>query len=505
MKKTALMLMIIAILSKVVGFIREITLAYFYGTSGISDAYLIALTIPSVIFAFIGQGISTTYIPLYNNIMHEKDEVRAERFTNNLLSFNFLLCTLIVGLGLIFTESLVKIFASGFTGKTLELAVFFTRITLGGIYFTAAINVFSGYLQIKNNYVIPATIGFPFNFLIILAIAISSKGNLSLLAIGSVLASALQLLWLIPAVLRQGYSFRWLIDFKDIYLKRLFFLALPIIISTSVNQINVLVDRTLASQIVEGGISALNYANRLNLFVHGIVVTSITTVMYPNIAKMAAEKNREGLKKILSKAISGVNLLIIPATVGAMLFSEPIVRLLFGRGVFDEVAVALTGGVLFFYALGMLGAGLRSVLERVFYALQDTKTPMLNATLAVLLNIILNFILAYYLGIGGLALATSIASLFCTCLLFYSLRKKLGAFGLWRITGTTIKLISASLIMGLASRWVYVGLQVKWGANQALLLAMGVGVLVYFFLIYLLKVQEVEEFKVYLQKKLSSR
>ena len=115
-----------------------------------------------------------------------------------------------------------------------------------------------------------------------------------------------------------------------------------------------MVDRTLASQIVEGGISALNYANRLNLFVHGIVVTSITTVMYPNIAKMAAEKNREGLKKILSKAISGVNLLIIPATVGAMLFSEPIVRLLFGRGVFDEVAVALTGGVLF-YALGMLG------------------------------------------------------------------------------------------------------------------------------------------------------
>ena len=148
---------------------------------------------------------------------------------------------------------------------------------------------------------------------------------------------------------------------------------------------------------------------------------------------------------------------------------------------------------------------MRSVLERVFYALQDTKTPMLNATLAVLLNIILNFILAYYLGIGGLALATSIASLFCTCLLFYSLRKKLGAFGLWRITGTTIKLISASLIMGLASRWIYVSLQVKWGANQALLLAMGVGVLVYFFLIYLLKVQEVEEFKVYLQKKLSSR
>src|SRR5690606_12151384 len=159
-------------------------------------------------------------------------------------------------------------------------------------------------------------------------------------------------------------------------IKNMLFLAIPVIIGSSVNQINKLVDRTLASQISIGGISALNYANTLNLFVQGVFVVSISTVMYPLISKMASKGNMDGLKKALAQAITGINLLVIPATVGSLFFAEPIVTLLFGRGAFDEQAIAMTSTAFFFYSIGMLGYGLREVLSRAFYSMQDTRTPM---------------------------------------------------------------------------------------------------------------------------------
>ena len=194
---------------------------------------------------------------------------------------------------------------------------------------------------------------------------------------------------------------------------------------------------------------------KLNGFVQGLCVTPILTVMYPTISKMAAEDNIKGLKKTLSESISSVSLLVIPAIIGAMIFAEPVVKLLFGRGAFDNHAISMTSNALFFYSIGMLGFGLKNILSRAFYSQQDTKTPMINSAIAVFLNIILNFILSKYLGIGGLALATSISALFSTVLLFISFRKKVGSFGLKNITISIIKVLFASLIMGLVAKITY--------------------------------------------------
>jgi putative peptidoglycan lipid II flippase len=502
MKKIALMLMVLTILSKLLGFIRELTLSYFYGASNISDAYLIALTIPSVIFAFIGTGIATSYIPLYSNIIQEKGIETADRFTNNLINFVLILCTAIVFLGFLFTEPLVKIFASGFYGDTLNLATHFTRIMLFSLYFTGLAYIFRSYLQIKDNFIIPALLGFPLNVLTITAIILSSNGKLTILVIGSVLAIASQLLLLIPFMYRKGYRYHFVLDRRDEYLKKLIYLSLPIIIGVSVNQVNILIDRTLASRIVEGGISALNYANKLNDFVQGLFVISIVTVMYPLISKMAAEKNIAGLKKTLSESISGINLLVVPATVGMMIFAEPIVRMLFGRGAFDEQAVVLTSSALFFYALGIVGYGLREVLSRAFYSLQDTKTPMINATIAVGLNIILNIILSRFMGIGGLALATSISALFCTLLLFISLRKKIGHFGLKEITLSFGKIVLASILMAIVAKLANEVLLTQIGANLSLLASIGMGAIVYFGIIYFMKIKEVEEIILQIKKEI---
>lgn len=492
MKKTALLIMVITILSKVFGFAREITLSYLYGASSISDAYLISITIPSVIFGFVATGLGAGYIPMYSKIIQDDGEIDANRFTNNLINILILICTIIILAGLLFTDQIVKIFASGFEGGTFALTVQFTKISLLAIYFTGIVSIFSGYLQIKGNYIIPALIGLPLNIFVILSIILSKSTNILVLAVGYVVAVASQLLLMIPFMRKNKFKYKIIFDLKDKYIINMAYIALPIILGVSVNQINMLVDRTIASQIVVGGISALNYANRLNGFVQGIFVLSIATALYPMISKMAAENNIGGLKSSLAEAITGINLLVIPSTVVSMVFVTPIVTILFGRGAFDNQAIHMTSNALFFYSIGMVGFGLRDILSRAFYSMQDTKTPMINAAIGMILNIILNIILSKYMGIGGLALATSIAATLTTVLLFISLRKKIGPFGMKQISISFLKILFASLIMGILAKLCFDKLTAILSQNLSLFMAIGIGAVSYFVIIYFMKIEDVD-------------
>jgi len=492
MKKTAIIIMIITVISKVFGFFRELVLSYFYGASAISDAYLISLTIPAVIFSFVGTGLSTGFIPMFSQIREKHGDSEANKFTSNIINILLLISTVLVVVGLIFTEPIVKLFASGFKGQTLAMAIRFTKLSLVGIYFTGTTYIYSAYLQLNNRFLTPALIGVPYNIIIIIAIAISANQDPLFLILGSVLATASQLFILIPSIKRSEYRHIFKINFKDEHLKNLMIIALPVIIGVSVNQINTLVDRTIASGLVVGGISALNYASRLNGFVQGLIVTPVATVLYPSISKMAANDNIKGLKAAINEAINSIGILIMPITVGAMLFAEPIVKLLFGRGAFDANAITLTTSALVFYSIGMIGFGLRDILSRAFYSQQDTKTPMINGSIAVIINIVLNIILSKYIGIGGLALATSISAIFSTVLLFVNLRKKIGALGLKKTAITFAKLTFASIAMGVIAWFIYRILLIKTIEEIALIVAIIIGAAAYFGIILTLKIDEVD-------------
>lgn len=493
MKKAALLVMIITVISKIVGFVREIVLSYVFGASAITDAYLISQTIPLTIFSFISTGIATGFIPIYSKIQQNDGKHYADKFTSNLSNSLLLLATIIVAFVLAFTQPVVKMFASGFSGETLELAVSFTRITVFGVYFTAVLYIFSGYLRVYEHYLAPALIGFPMNLIVICSLFIGAKTNVFVIAFGSLLAIASQLVVLIPFLRRTSYQHQIVVNVKDKYLKEMFLIALPVIIGTSVNEINVLVDRTLASRIAVGGISALNYARLLNGFVQGLVVVSLTSVMFPIISKMAAAENIKGLKQTVNEAMASMSLLIIPATIGAMVFAEEIVALLFGRGAFTAEAITMTGNALFYYSIGMIAFGLRDVLSSAFYALQDSKTPMINATIGVVLNIALNIILSRYMGIGGLALATSISAIVAVVLLFTSLRRKIGGLGLSNLVKSFTKIGLASVIMGVIARGGYNFLTQILGQNLALVIIMGMAVLIYGILVYFMRIPEVDQ------------
>ncbi|WP_342480556.1 murein biosynthesis integral membrane protein MurJ [Paenibacillus sp. FSL L8-0340] len=489
MRKTALALIILTVLSNILGFLRDIALSYFYGTTGVSDAYLISLTIPGIIFTFIGVGLSTIFIPVYSSALNEKNQIAADRFMNNTINFLLIACSIIVVIGIAFAEESVKLFASGFKGETLRLAVEFTKISIFGIYFTGLIYILTGYLQMKNKFIITATMGLPFNIVGILFIILGHEVNIMLLSVGSVASVAIQFVCLLFFATKQGYQYKFILKKDDEYLKKMINLSLPVILGVSVNQINSLVDQMIASNLVSGGISALNYANKINISINTIFVMSVVTMLYPKISKLAAEKNFKELKKSAAETINIIIIIIVPITMGALIFSKQIITILFGRGAFDKMAIDMTSEALVFFSIGMIGFGLREVLSRVFYSMQDTKTPMINAAIGLGLNIILNIILSKFLGIGGLALATSISAIFTTALLFISLTKKIGDFGLRVMFVNFFKTFISSMIMALGAQLLFFCLSSKFSSNISLVISILSGVAIYSILIYIMKIE----------------
>lgn len=501
-KKTILVILIITLISKVLGFARELVLAYIWGTSNIVDAYLVSLTIPGVIFGFVAAGITAAFISTYNKILNDHNKDTINRFTNNLTNIVLLLTSVILVIGLIFTEELVMASASGFSQNTLRIGVELTRMILFSMYFSAILSIYSAYLHANNIFFAPAFITIILNVTNIVFIYISSIYGYIYLAVGYILSILFQVIYIFPHLKRIGYRYILVVDFKDKYIRNCIGMALPVIIGVSVNKINVLVDRTIASRITVGGIASLNYAFRVSDLIQGLFVLSIITVIYPKISLLAQQNQYKEFKRIFSGTVNSILLITLPASIGLITFSTEIVTLLYGRGAFEYKSILQTSGALNFYAIGLIGMALREVVSRGFYALEDSITPVKNAVIAVFLNIILNIILSKYMGIDGVALATSIAATFTTILLFISLRKRIGPFGMKQISISFLKILFASLVMGGLTRLSFNYLTATLSQNLSLLIVIGVGAVSYFVIIYFMKIEDVDVIVEAIKKKL---
>jgi len=494
--KAALIVMLGTVLSKVFGFLRDIVLASTYGTSIYTDAYLVALIIPSIIFGAIGSALGTAFIPVYCEIQEKKGSRGTRNFTNNALNIVVLICIVISGLGIVFADKLTCMLAPGFSGEALELATVFSRIMLPGIIFVGLNYLFTSYLQTNNNFTVPAVMGIPFNILVILSITLSAKGNVYLLAYGMLLALIAQFLFQLFYALKLGFRYEFSLDFSSDYLKKLGVFLIPIFVGVSALQFSFLIDRVFASSLVEGSISALNFAGRLNEFVFGVFTLSIAAVIYPLASKIAARGEQLKVQEQTFNAVNVVMLMLFPITVFFLVLDEPIVRFIFERGSFDNHASRLTATALFCYAPGIIGFGIRDVLLRTYYALLDTKTPMVNGLIVLALNAFLNFVFIGRMGHGGLALATSISVLLGTIVLFYKLPWDMGSPAARGIVLTAVKAAAASGVMGLLIKLLHnhinQAMMVEGFIGNLLVLLglMSLGLLVYILLAVLLKVKE---------------
>ena len=448
-------LMVATIIAKILGFGRELVLAAGYGTSIYSDAYVTAMNIPQVIFAIIGSTLATVLIPMYMEVHSEEGEKASLKFINNVFNLVILACIVLSVLGFVFTKQIVNVFAVGYEGEALQVAINFTRITILGIVFTGLSYVMTSYLQIKNDFIMPGLSSVPKNIIIIVATLLSIKHGPYLMIWGTLIGMASEFIFQLPYAIKKGYRYVPVIDIKDKYIKKMAWLIMPVLIGVAVNQVNTLVDRTLASTLPVGTVSALNYSNKLTSFVIAIFITSISSVIYPMLSQLSSENNQERFTASVIKSINCVIILVLPITVGTIVLALPIVRVLFERGAFDANGTYLTALALAMYSIGMVAYGLRDVLGKIFYSLQDTKTPMINGVIAMGVNMVMDVVFIQFWGLAGLTLATSLSSIACIMLLFRSLKKKMGYFGQDKIMKATLKSLAASLVMGVVSYYSY--------------------------------------------------
>ena len=437
----------ITLLSKCFGFLRDMVLAYFYGATNVSDAYLISLTIPEFLFNIVTQAIAVGFIPIFMEISHKENEQKANQFTNQVLSILYLSGTFVFLMIHLFPRVFILFFAKGFDEPTIALTTEFVRITAAAIFFKGTSSVLSAYCHAKGEFTRPALIGLPLDIIVILSIYLGYVFHSVVLAYGTVLAYASQLLFVGPFCLKKGFRLRFFLSLHDPYTKKMIALFLPLLLGVGANQINILVDRTLASTISTGAISALNYANKIDNIMENVIVLSIAGVMYPVYSSFAAKKDYSSLGGSLQSTLDEVLLLMLPITIGSILFARPIVALLFGHGVFDGEAIQKTSMAMIGYSLGMVGVSYRAILTRAFYSLQDVKTPVINSAISVVINIILNLILSRYFQIFGLALASSIASITCSSLMLFQLRRTL-PIHFRRLTMSFLKILVVSLFAG---------------------------------------------------------
>jgi len=315
--------------------------------------------------------------------------------------------------------------------------------------------IISIYLKSNEKFTVPSLVGIPNNMVLLIFLYFFSKSyGIAGLMVATLIAFFTQIIIQMPEFLRQGYKFTLFLDVNDKYVKKILPLAIPVLLGTAVRQINVIIDRTLASTLSTGSISALHYANRINLLILTAIVLPIVTVFFTKLSKDSSNEKNKNFSESITFANNLIILIIIPITIFILLFSPLIVTVLFERGKFVSHNTVMTSTALKYYSLGLLGFGISELFNRAFYSLHDTKTPLKCGFIAVIINIIFNFILIKYMQHNGLALATSISGIVLAILLIFSF-KKVSRFDMKNIISNLYKVIFSSAVMGIIVYMIY--------------------------------------------------
>ncbi len=447
--KSSIIVSVILALGYIVSFIKESIIAKYFGVSADVDAYTIAITIPVVLFSIVTVSIRSVIVPIYSDLLYNKTKNIADKFISNILC-----CVSIVLMGVIVVmevgaDYLTWFFAPGFDSTTHDLSTNLLRITLPSILFTVINDVLTGLLNVHKRFIAPSCSLFVLNIGIIFTI-IFLYANLGIIAaaFGYIIGGAMSMLYMI-AVSTRKYRFCFVFDFKDEFLKKTLKQTIPVVWSTSIAEINAVINRMIASFLFVGSISALSYANKINSIFISFFITAVATIVYPLYAESSAKKNIEQLSDRVNFTLSLYTMILTPIVVSVLCLRKEIVSVAFARGVFDASAVGATSSLLGCYCLGLLFMSFRETLTKVFYSMQDMKTPAKNATIGVLLNVGLNLTLPFVLGVEGLALGTSFTAMFISLRLLYLLKNKYEQIQLIFFQKNLIGIIASTAIMAI--------------------------------------------------------
>lgn len=495
--KYAGIIMLATVLSRFLGYVWKALLsAFFFGST--SDTFLRANTLPNMLYnILVGVLLSALFIPFFTRYLVKEEKEELWRLFSSLFIILFLILFVLSGLGVLLAPQLSSWLNPASDPQTSDLTVKLTQIMFPALIFLGWAGLFTALLNAFQNFTIPAFSVVAFNVTLIALIALLAKPlNIYSAAIGWTCAALGQFLFQVPSVFRLGFRFSWK-NFFHQDLKKIAILALPLLISASIDQLSPFFEARLTSYLEPGSFTALRNAGILVQLPLGIFAMSITTAIYPTLTGQLARGEMEQAKESIRWSIGASSLFILPSALGLIALSIPIIRVLFQYGEFTPLGTSLSAFALSLYAPGLFANATLMVLLRAFYAMQDTITPVLITFVGLAVQVGLYFILIGPLRVGGLALAATIAAYFNLVLMIFFLRRKIGPIKFITIFPSLLKMLVSATLMGIAcfflDRFLISFLDPQKVIPRVLeaVLVIGFGFGLYLLCLYFLKVKEV--------------
>lgn len=470
-----------AVLSRLLGYVREVLLAAKFGATTITDAYLVAQEIPGAIYSVVSASLVLAFIPVYQQVRQREGAGPAWRLVNTMLNvtvIGFALLGVLVGVG---APVLIRLMAPGFPAEVAALSTGLLRAMLPMFLVIGVTGLTAAVLNAHQRFGPPAFFALMTNVVVVGTLAVVSRPDQILwVAFAVVGGHLLGTLVQVAAMPSLEYRYQPVLDLGAPAFRRVWRLLLPLMVATSVIQVQTLTSRIFASHLAEGSISFLNYAARVSALPFSVVGLAVTTVLFPTLAEHGAAGRIEDLRQSLRSGLRTLAFLLVPMAVGCLVFAEPIVRLIFERGAFTPGDTRATAYALQFFSLGILFSGWLDLLNRAFYAVQESVTPMWVALVMMGSNLALNALLVDVMGHGGLALAGSLSLLLGDLLLMGRLRVRLGAIGGLDLLRPLLSYTVTSLLGAAAGWWLLrIGSGFAAGGvlQEALLLLIALGLI----------------------------
>ena len=484
--------------SRVLGLVRTMVISNQFGATRDYEAYLAAIRISDTMYQVLAGGaVASAFIPVFAAYLARNDMDRAWRLSSSLITIAAVIMTPISLLLMVFAPQVMALFTPGWDPESQQLAANLARILLFSPVIFAVSTFVSSVLNSFNRFFLASLAPMIYNISIILgAILLGSRMGVYGLAIGAAVGALMHLLIQVPGLVRERMQFRPVLDFAHEGVREVGRLMIPRTLGLGVVQINYLVNVVLASQLPSGSLAFLDYAWMLTMLPLGVFAMAISTAVFPTLAEQSALSELEALQRTVVSALRLILYLTIPASVGLIVLGEPIVALLLQHGDFTPAATSATTYALSFYALGLAGWATTEIVDRAFYALHDTRTPVTVAFAAFLVNVVLSLVLMRHLSFGGLALANAVGGLMEGGTLVVLLGRRMegvnlsrlafpvGVFAFWAAAQGIVAAAVADYLRAVLD------LATLYGRFLQVLLAIGAGALVYTGLSYAMKSEE---------------
>jgi putative peptidoglycan lipid II flippase len=475
-------------------------MAAYFGAARTADVFYISFMIPNLFRRLVAEGALTiSFIPVYTETRIYYGEVESLELAQKVMSDQAIFMIAIISAGVIFSPQIMGVFfGRNDSPEILLLSINLTRMMFPYLFFAGFVAFAMGYLNSRRHFFSPAIAPVLLNVGIIIGIVYLGrlfKEPVYGAALGILIGGLFQLIIQIPYMIREGFVFKISVDFKHPGINKIFRMLTPALFGIAIYQINTLVSNMLATMIQEGSVSYIYYTNRLTELVLGVFIVSIGNVILPEMSRLTALDDSEKFKKLFTDSVTSSLFLAVPATAALISAGIPVISVIFMHGKFNYNDVVLTYYSLVTASVGIVFVATLRITTPAFYAMKDTKTPVISAAVSLIVNLVGGYVLMRTpLKHAGLTLANTLSTIAQITILFVLLNKKTGGIDLKIVLKSLMKFIAASAVM--AALIVWIASFIDWKIDPFrvkfifLSLIIFVGGVVYFAICYILRSTE---------------